>query len=99
MIIGKVIGNVVSTQKREELVWYKLLIIAPLSKDKQEFTEQAIVAVDTVGAGIGEEVLVVIGSSARLIAGEKATVTPVDAAVVGIIDAIEEVNGSKDLST
>lgn len=95
MIIGKVIGNVVSTQKREELVGYKILIIAPLSKNKNEYTEKAIVAVDTVGAGIGEEVLVVIGSSARLIAGDRANITPIDAAVVGIIDAIEESNSLK----
>lgn len=92
MIIGKVIGNVVSTQKKEELIGYKLLIICPLSKDKEEFEEDSFVAVDTVGAGIGEEVLVVVGSSARVVATDKADITPIDAAVVGIIDTIENSN-------
>lgn len=91
MIIGRVVGNVVSTKKREELVGNKLLIIRPLLKEKQR--KDYFVAVDSVGAGIGEDVLVVLGSSARAVAddageGNRVT-TPIDAAIVGIIDTME----------
>lgn len=85
MFIGTVIGNVVSTKKDERLVGKKLLIVQP-----QQFTrqtpEESIVAVDSVGAGIGEIVLCVKGSSAKSVATEN---TPVDAAIVGIIDSYE----------
>lgn len=79
MIIGKVTGSVVSTRKNENLVGSKFMIIEPINKDNAK-----IVAIDNVGAGIGEYVLVATGSAARIGCGMDNS--PVDAAIVGIID-------------
>ncbi len=81
MKIGKVVGRIVSTRKHEQLVGSKFLICQMLEGQGQEMK---IVAVDTVGAGIGEKVLISMGSSARL-SCMKAD-APVDAAIVGIVD-------------
>ncbi len=81
MIIGKVIGSVVSTRKNTNLVGNKFLVIEPL---KCMSTKSNIVAIDNVGAGIGEVVLVACGSSARI--GCDMDNSPVDAAIVGIVD-------------
>jgi len=86
MIIARIIGTVVSTQKDPRLSGKKLLIVRPLNVDGSE-TSGYVVAVDTVGAGFHERVLVVAGSSARLAQGMKDV--PVDAAVVGVIDAVD----------
>jgi len=80
MIIGKVIGSVVSTRKNENLVGSKFMIIEPACKTGMG----NIVAVDNVGAGIGEYVLVATGSAARI--GCNMASSPVDAAIVGIVD-------------
>jgi len=77
MIIGTVVGNVVSTQKLKELCGFKLLRVMP-----EEGPE--IIAADTLGAGVGETVLVSRGCAAQ-IALEKSA--PVDALIVGIVDA------------
>lgn len=82
MIIGKVIGSVVSTRKNENLVGSKFMVVEPLS-DMGDPTKK-IVAVDNVGAGIGEIVLVATGSAARV--GCAMAGSPVDAAIVGIVD-------------
>ena len=83
MLKGKVVGNIVSTNKFASLRGYKFLEIRLIEQDR--LTDRYIVAVDrSISAGIGEEVLVVTGSSARVAAGE--TDAPVDALVVGIID-------------
>jgi ethanolamine utilization protein EutN len=81
MIIGTVVGSIVATRKNERLVGQKLLIIRPMENmgDKAEF-----VAIDNVGAGIGETVLVAKGSAARI--GCDLENSPVDAAIVGIVD-------------
>ncbi|PKM66509.1 MAG: ethanolamine utilization protein EutN [Firmicutes bacterium HGW-Firmicutes-2] len=86
MIVGNVIGNVWATRKDENLNGLKLLVIKPLdyASDKDLPT---FVAADSIGAGIGETVLVVNGSSARMALGRKDI--PVDAIVVGIIDAVD----------
>jgi ethanolamine utilization protein EutN len=78
MIIGKVTGNIVSTRKNENLVGSKFMIIEPQDGGK------TFVAVDNVGAGIGETVLVTTGSSARLALHN--TNAPCDAVIVGIVD-------------
>ena len=86
MTLGRVVGTVVSTRKDERLRGFKLLVVRgvdPDGKDKASY----VVAVDTVDAGIGELVLLVSGSSARMSAGCEDR--PVDAAVVGIIDAVD----------
>ena len=81
MVIGTVTGSVVSTRKNDRLVGQKLLIVRPMDgmEEKGDF-----VAIDNVGAGIGEQVLVARGSAARIGCGLEDA--PVDAAIVGIID-------------
>ena len=81
MIIGKIIGSVVSTRKNEKLVGSKFMIVETCA-DTGEY--KRIVAVDNVGAGIGEMVLVATGSAARV--GCDKNSAPIDAAIVGIID-------------
>ena len=87
MIIGKVIGSVVSTSKAEKLQGKKLLIVQPLDMFTIESDGKPVVAIDTVGSGKGEVVMVVSGSSARQTVVTNCT--PVDAAIIGIIDQIE----------
>jgi microcompartment protein CcmK/EutM len=86
LLIAKVVGTVVATRKDPRLVSSKLLVARPVDpKGKAEGAY--VVAVDTVDAGVGETVLVVSGSSARMASGMKDC--PVDAAIVGIIDTVE----------
>ena len=82
MIMGKVVGNIVSTRKNENIVGSKILEIRIIENGRE--TDRYIVAIDSVGAGIGERVMVTTGSGARL--ALQNTNTPVDAVVVGIID-------------
>jgi microcompartment protein CcmK/EutM len=85
MLLARVTGTVVATRKAERLVSGKLLIVRPVDpQGKAEGT--ALVAVDTVDAGVGETVLVVSGSSARMATGMKDW--PVDAVIVGIVDEV-----------
>lgn len=89
MYLGRVVGTVVSTTKNEALIGFKLLVIKKLDEYLVE-TKDSEVVVDSVGAGVGEVVLVSKGSSARyVIEREKA---PIDSAVVAIVDSVE-VNG------
>ena len=81
MIIGKVVGSVVSTRKCDNLVGNKFMIVEPIPSLR---VDNRIVAIDTIGAGIGEYVLVAQGSAARV--GCDMEKAPVDAAIVGIID-------------
>jgi microcompartment protein CcmK/EutM len=86
MLLARIVGTVVATRKDERLVSSKLLVAQPV--DPRGKNEGAcLVAVDTVDAGVGEVVLIVSGSSARMASGLKDC--PVDAAVVGIIDTID----------
>jgi microcompartment protein CcmK/EutM len=86
MILAKVVGTVVATRKDDRLLSSKLLIARPM--DPRGKAEGAyLVAVDTVDAGMGETVLIVSGSSARMAAGLKDC--PVDAAIVGIVDTVQ----------
>ena len=81
MILGKVIGSIISTRKQENLVGNKFMIVEPL--DVMAGAGR-IVAIDHIGAGIGETVLVVQGSAARI--GSGMPEAPIDAAIVGIVD-------------
>ena len=86
MLLARIVGTVVATRKDPRLVSSKLLIVRPMDpRGKAEGNH--LVAIDTVDAGVGETVLVVSGSSARMASGLKDC--PVDAAIVGIIDEIE----------
>jgi ethanolamine utilization protein EutN len=83
MLIGKVLGNLWATKKDERLNGYKLLVV----HIKSAAPGETIVAVDPIGAGAGEDVLIVRGAMTRNILKDKDT--PIDAAVVGIIDSVE----------
>ena len=82
MIIGKVVGSLFSTRKSEKLVGNKFMIVEPA--ETMQSAGNRIVAIDIIGAGIGEYVLVAQGSAARI--GCDMADAPVDAAIVGIID-------------
>ena len=82
MLIGKVIGRVVSTRKNENLVENKFMIVEPLPEMGNP--DNKLIAIDNIGAGIGETVLVALGSAARI--GCNMESSPVDAAIVGIVD-------------
>ena len=86
MQIGRVIGTVVSTQKHRKFEGAKLLLVQPLALDGQP-RGVAVLTIDSVGAGIGERVLIVIeGKAAGAALRRKAA--PVDAAIIGIIDEV-----------
>ena len=92
MILARVEGSVVATKKNTKMVGHKFLLVRPLVIDSPTATEwkpgqTTLVAVDSLGAGEGEIVLVVQGSSARLAADDKDS--PVDAVVIGIVDTVD----------
>lgn len=90
MFVAKVTGSVVATQKVASMKGHKLLIVEPYridaSRERLVTTGRTFVAVDTVGAGQGEYVLIVQGSSARLTPETKNL--PVDALIIGIVDTV-----------
>ncbi len=86
MIIAKVIGNIWATKKDESLEGLKFFVVRQIGAPDAK----AIVAVDGgVGAGIGDDVLVTQGSSARMIYAKEHRERPVDAVIVGVIDSLE----------
>ncbi|HEX4083392.1 MAG TPA: EutN/CcmL family microcompartment protein [Chthoniobacteraceae bacterium] len=92
MILARVEGSVVATKKNPKMTGSKFLVVRPLVIDSPTATEfrpgtSTLVAVDALGAGKDEIVLVVQGSSARLGAEDKDS--PVDAVVIGIVDSID----------
>lgn len=87
MQIARVIGSVVSTNKTEKLHGLKLMIVAPIDLSSFEEKGQPIVAIDTVGAGAGEVVMLCGGSSSRQTALTENK--PSDMAIVAIIDSME----------
>src|ERR1043165_2079628 len=92
MFLARVEGSVVSTKKEASMHGRKLLVLRPQlvdEKDPSRFRpgSNTIIAVDTVGAGLGELVMFSQGSSARLAGGMKDA--PVDAVIIGIVDAVD----------
>ncbi len=88
MILARIVGTVVATRKDARLVSNKLLLARALDpRDRSRLDGGYVVAVDTVDAGVGETVLIVSGSSARMASGMKDC--PVDAVVVGIVDTVD----------
>ncbi len=92
MILARVEGSIVATKKNAKMTGNKFLVVRPLVLDSPKATEfrpgtSTLVAVDSLGAGEGEVVLVVQGSSARLGADDKDS--PVDAVVIGIVDTVD----------
>jgi ethanolamine utilization protein EutN len=95
MFLARVTGSVVATQKVAAMTGRKLLTVEPLRvdperRDRLVSTGRTFVAVDTVGAGQGEMVLIVQGSSARLT--PETEKLPVDAAIIGIVDTVNVEN-------
>jgi len=86
MIIGKVCGTVVATRKDPKLEGKKLLVVQKIDPSDKS-SAGYVIAVDTVGAGAGETVLCVSGSSARMSHGMKDH--PVDTAIIAIIDSVK----------
>jgi ethanolamine utilization protein EutN len=92
MFLARVEGSVVSTKKEAAMSGRKLLLLRPQLVDDKDPTRfrpgsNTIVAVDSVGAGLGEMVMFCQGSSARLAAGLKEA--PVDAVIIGIVDCVD----------
>ena len=87
MQIGRVVGTVVSTQKNKKLEGAKLLLVQPLTLDDAP-RGSAVLAIDSVGAGVGEKVLLVIEGRAAGDALRKKAAA-VDAAIIGIVDAVD----------
>lgn len=95
MFLAKVEGSVVATKKDAAMSGRKLLLVRPMLVDDKDPTQfragtNTIVAVDTVGAGLGELVMFCQGSSARLAPGLKEA--PVDAVIIGIVDTVDVLN-------
>ena len=86
MILARVVGTVVATRKDPRLEGKKLLILKPIAPDGKDEAGY-VVSVDTVGAGFRERVIAVSGSSARMAEGCKDT--PVDNAIIGIVDDVD----------
>ena len=91
MFVAKVTGSLVSTQKVESMVGFKLLVVEPYrveatKRDSLVTTGRTFVAVDTLGAGVGDFVLLTQGSSARMTPETKTM--PIDAVVIGIVDTV-----------
>lgn len=91
MFVAKVTGSLVSTQKVESMVGFKLLVVEPYRIDPQQrqslvTTGRTFIAVDTLGAGEGDYVLICQGSSARLTPETKNL--PIDTVVIGIVDHV-----------
>jgi ethanolamine utilization protein EutN len=87
VLIGRVVGNVVSTQKNRKLEGTKLLLVQPLDLGG-EARGATVIAVDSVDAGVGDRVLLVLDGKAAMTALDRG-LAAVDAAVVGVIDAVE----------
>ncbi len=87
MQLARVVGTVVSTQKTQYITGMKLLIVEPIDARSLESSGKPLVAVDGVGAGEGEVVLFVTGSSSRLT--EHTKDKPVDATIMAIVDFVE----------
>lgn len=87
MQLGRVCGQIVSTKKSENLSGFKILVVQPISLETFEEKGAPFVSLDTIGAGEGEVVMVVSGSSARQT--KLTDAKPVDNSIVAIIDSVD----------
>ena len=91
MFVAKVTGSVVATQKVDSMVGQKLLVVEPFRLEPKERSElvttgRTFIAVDTLGAGVGDMVLISQGSSARFTPETKKL--PIDCVIIGIVDTV-----------
>ena len=91
MFVARVTGSLVSTQKVDAMVGYKLLVVEPYrldaeNRDKLTTTNRTFIAVDLLGAGVDDYVLITQGSSARMT--EDTNKMPIDTVIVGIVDRV-----------
>lgn len=86
MLLARVMGSIWTTQKEKGMEHLKLLIVQPVNF-REEVEGTALVAIDRIGAGVGELVLLTQGSPAQRLTGDKGS--PIDAAIVGIVDSFE----------
>lgn len=93
MLVGTVIENIWATRKEENLTGLTLLVVQPESFGKDNLVQPHLVAVDRIGAGIGDKVIVTQGTPASYIDGDKKI--PIDALVIGIIDSYTLESGRK----
>jgi len=95
LLLAKVKGNLVSTQKNSQLVGHKLLLVHPIDLDNKFIGKKDVVAIDIVDAGIGDTVLLVQeGKAVQQILGHKNA--PVHSVVVAVVDSIEFSTGEKE---
>lgn len=88
MILARVVGNVVATQKNANLVGKKLLLIQPIDTLGKTYGAE-ILAVDGVGAGIGDLIVAIAeGGSARMVTKAESSLAPIDVCIAGIIDSV-----------
>jgi len=93
MLIGRLVGHVVATQKAPSHEGRKILVVQPLDLDGSDRGE-VVLALDAVGAGIGERVLIVTEGFCAMTAVERPN-SPIDMAVVGVIDSVDLIEGVK----
>ncbi len=87
MVIARVVGSVVSTQKNGKLEGAKLMLAQPLDLDGKD-RGTAVIAIDVVDAGVGDRVLLVLDGKAAMMALDRG-LAGVDAAIVGVVDSVE----------
>ncbi len=93
MIFARVVGNIVSTQKNQNLIGAKLMILQPLDTKGNDAGDEFI-AIDGVGAGVGDLVIAIAeGGSARQVYKAKEPLTPIDTVIAGIVDVLESEDG------
>ena len=95
MLLAKVVGNLVSTHKNELLNGTKLLFVQPIDESLEPYGDEML-AVDGVGAGIGDIVLLIAeGGSARMVTNAKSNISPIELCIAGIVDSIKTENDYK----
>ncbi len=93
MIFSRVVGNLVATQKNEHLKGAKLMLLQPLDA-KGDCAGEQFIAIDAVGAGIGDIVLAIAeGGSARQAYKAQSPLAPIDTIIAGIVDVIDTEDG------
>ena len=94
MIFARVVGNIVSTEKNKNLLGAKLMLLEPLDTKGNKSGDEFI-AVDAVGAGVGDLVLAIVeGGSARQVYKAVNPLTPIDTIIAGIVDSLESLDGN-----